>query len=248
MKSKLTNPPHFLHWLLFLGGGGFLAGFLGPIIFVPEANQGPLVGIFISGPLGAAIGIIAYIFSKSTNASVMTQWRILQTLTAALVLTTVLSVMPSPQVNGYLVEIEIQKCKAPSEVTDEVIQYWERNVARVKWATARAGWKEEMTKGLKEDSGSVLDAVILRQNQIQTNQKPWNRGQLHARGWTESSTLKSFYVPEPCARYTVGSKLKMFIEYDGGPKTAKDWPPKEVSTYINLNKLKPIPSEYESFW
>ncbi len=40
-----------------LGGGiGFLGGFFGPIYFAPDANQGPLLGIFITGPLGFLIG------------------------------------------------------------------------------------------------------------------------------------------------------------------------------------------------
>lgn len=41
---------------LILGGIGFSAGFFGPIIFTPEANQGPLLGIFITGPLGFLSG------------------------------------------------------------------------------------------------------------------------------------------------------------------------------------------------
>ena len=39
-----------------LGGIGFSAGFFGPIIFAPEANQGPLLGIFIAGPLSFLLG------------------------------------------------------------------------------------------------------------------------------------------------------------------------------------------------
>src|SRR5262245_9063751 len=39
-----------------IGGVGFAAGFFGPIIFMPEANQGPLLGIFITGPLGFVLG------------------------------------------------------------------------------------------------------------------------------------------------------------------------------------------------
>jgi hypothetical protein len=39
-----------------IGAIGFCAGFFGPIIFAPEANQGPLLGIFITGPLGFLIG------------------------------------------------------------------------------------------------------------------------------------------------------------------------------------------------
>lgn len=38
------------------GAIGFTAGFFGPIIFSPEANQGPLLGIFITGPLGFLLG------------------------------------------------------------------------------------------------------------------------------------------------------------------------------------------------
>jgi hypothetical protein len=44
---------------LVIGGIGFVAGFFGPIIFAPEANQGPLLGILITGPLGFLIGAVA---------------------------------------------------------------------------------------------------------------------------------------------------------------------------------------------
>jgi hypothetical protein len=40
------------------GGIGFSAGFFGPILFAPEANQGPLLGIFITGPLGFVLGAV----------------------------------------------------------------------------------------------------------------------------------------------------------------------------------------------
>jgi hypothetical protein len=43
---------------LIVGGIGFVGGFFGPIIFAPDANQGPLLGIFITGPLGAVLGFI----------------------------------------------------------------------------------------------------------------------------------------------------------------------------------------------
>ena len=41
---------------VILGGIGFSAGFFGPIIFAPEANQGPLLGLFFTGPLGFLLG------------------------------------------------------------------------------------------------------------------------------------------------------------------------------------------------
>jgi hypothetical protein len=61
---KLATSPHgaissILLGAVLLGGIGFTAGFFGPIIFMPEANQGPLLGIFITGPLGFVVGGIS---------------------------------------------------------------------------------------------------------------------------------------------------------------------------------------------
>lgn len=45
-------------WGVILGVIGFVGGFVGPLIFTPEANQGPLLGIFITGPLGFVLGLV----------------------------------------------------------------------------------------------------------------------------------------------------------------------------------------------
>jgi len=41
---------------VIFGTIGFAVGFWGPIIFAPGANQGPLLGIFITGPLSFMFG------------------------------------------------------------------------------------------------------------------------------------------------------------------------------------------------
>ena len=43
---------------LAAGGIGFAGGFFGPMIFSPGANQGPMLGIFFTGPLGVLVGAI----------------------------------------------------------------------------------------------------------------------------------------------------------------------------------------------
>jgi hypothetical protein len=45
-----------------VGGIGFAGGFFGPLIFAPDANQGPLLGIFITGPIGFALGAVGGFF------------------------------------------------------------------------------------------------------------------------------------------------------------------------------------------
>lgn len=42
---------------LRVGGIGFAAGFFGPMILAPGANQGPMLGIFITGPVGFLLGL-----------------------------------------------------------------------------------------------------------------------------------------------------------------------------------------------
>ncbi len=41
-----------------VGGIAFLAGFAGPMIVRPDLPQGPLLGIFFTGPLGAIAGLV----------------------------------------------------------------------------------------------------------------------------------------------------------------------------------------------
>lgn len=52
---------------LIVGGLGLSVGFLGPALFNPGANQGPMLGIFITGPLGALLGAISgFLFGVRT--------------------------------------------------------------------------------------------------------------------------------------------------------------------------------------
>jgi len=46
-----------------VGTVGFVAGFFGPMIFNPSANQGPMLGIFITGPGSAVLGFVGGIIA-----------------------------------------------------------------------------------------------------------------------------------------------------------------------------------------
>lgn len=52
-----------------VGGICFAVGFVGPIIFKPEANQGPLLGIFITGPLGFVFGMGIGVWREARRAA-----------------------------------------------------------------------------------------------------------------------------------------------------------------------------------
>ncbi len=44
---------------MIVGTAGFLFGFFGPMIWAPDANQGPLLGLLYTGPLGFLLGGVA---------------------------------------------------------------------------------------------------------------------------------------------------------------------------------------------
>jgi hypothetical protein len=57
---------------LVAGGIAFSAGFFGPILLTPHANQGPLLGILFTGPLGYILGAVGgaiYWWARRRRAS-----------------------------------------------------------------------------------------------------------------------------------------------------------------------------------
>lgn len=59
VSAKRTNRfVAIISGALILGGLFFTVGFLGPMVFAKDTNQGPLIGIFIAAPLGVIMGAI----------------------------------------------------------------------------------------------------------------------------------------------------------------------------------------------
>ena len=62
-----------LLWAVIAGGIGFVVGFFFPILILPTANQGPMLGIFITGPLGFLFGGVAgFIYGLRQRRKIVT--------------------------------------------------------------------------------------------------------------------------------------------------------------------------------
>jgi hypothetical protein len=57
IRSRWWRGETPIGFALFVGSLAFLAGFVGPMVLRPSANQGPLLGIFVTGPIGLAVGL-----------------------------------------------------------------------------------------------------------------------------------------------------------------------------------------------
>ena len=250
-SSTASRSPSIFHWILIVGGIGFSAGFFGPMILVPEANQGPMVGIFLSGPGSTVLGIILFVISRIFRVSAKHQWNVLWISSAVVALVTLFFCLPQPAYKGYILDAQIQSCSTPGEGSDEAIAYWEKRIAAVTWASPRADWQADTRRILQGDSAAVLKLTDINMNKVYENRKPWNHGSKLSRGWRTLSE-RSYYVSGSCKEYAAGSRMRRFVVYDADDRIAAvqkttDWPPRDPSGLLNLEVLEPIPPEYQQF-
>jgi hypothetical protein len=211
---RLFRSPGAFLWFLILGATGFAAGFFGPMMLVPEANQGPMLGIFITGPGGADLS--CHVICRAIGLSDVRRQQVLLGTSAALGLVTLYFCLPQPALQGSLIDAQVQGCRQPSEQMDSAIEYWQKRVAAVTWAAPRQGWEADARRLSKEDDGVVLDVIVLREKRIYEQRKPWNKGKLTAKDWQAVNETKSFYVRAPgsCTDFTNGSESVRFSAYD----------------------------------
>jgi hypothetical protein len=109
-------------WVLILGGFGFFAGFVGPMILAPDANQGPLLGIFYTGPIGFVAGLALWFLSSVANWSLATQKKIAMSCCGLLACSVAaVGLAPKPDWIGRLYEIEVTGCRASLGADESVV-------------------------------------------------------------------------------------------------------------------------------
>jgi len=228
---------------MIIGGSAFAAGFLGPMIFMPDSNIGPIIGILLTGPagvvLGFALGCIVWALKVPSAAR-----RTLLTATAVssgLVVLAYCIAAPHPILRGKVIDAEIEGCFAPLESAPDAIAYWDKRIATVTWAQPRAGWREAVPQLLQ--GGVVLELKVQKQNPVYEQRKFWNRGQLRASGWRAAEDpIKRYYARfagDSCADYQLGQSAQYFPV----DESSSGWPPTKAPSFLNLLLLQPVPPE-----
>jgi hypothetical protein len=241
--SETQPRPSILFWALVLGGAGFAAGFFGPIVLRPDANQGPLVGLFITGPGGFVLGLALGVLFRFLPVSNARRSQALTAATVALVVGTLISCLPPPETQGMLLEGLITHCESPADLSADSMAHWEQRVANVHWASPRAGWKEDVSRMLREDTGVVLTLDVRRQNRVQKHRKPWNSGRIDAAGWEDVAYSRRYFAEfngAYCAEYP-SEPPTLYMTYG---QSSKAWPPDELSNFLNLARVEEAPGRF----
>jgi hypothetical protein len=245
-EDRSTGPP-LLVWLALPAALGFLAGFLGPIVLNPEANQGPLLGIFITGPLGAALGLALGLLARLARLPAPRQWLTLAGVSGMLVVGTLVACLPEPRLVGHVIEAEIRGCWPPSESLDQAVHDWTRRLAGTE---ARPGWQEDARRSAALDPGVVLEVATARRYGIYEHRKPWNQGRLEAHLRPEANAPPRYhaaYAGRFCDAYPAGSRVLLYAERSapptgGGPP---EWPPtSDVPGFLGLSPVVPASDEH----
>jgi hypothetical protein len=248
MRDMTASPPGF-RWTLILALAGFAAGFIGPMIFAPDSNQGPLVGILISGPSGLVAGAVLWLLCALFKPAAKTQWQVLYGVAAVIVLTTLIYVQPEPKVRGYVFDGEVESCSTVSESASEVLDYWDQRIAEVTWASPRVGWRADMQRLLREAPGVVVSVRIQHKNAIKENRKPWNRGAQFAAGRSTQEDEVPFHDPDgTCDQYPDGSAIRAYQKSDSEERlrSADIWPPKELLYVLRASAIAAVPEEWKT--
>lgn len=229
---------------LILGLVGFFSGFLGPIALSPEANQGPLLGIFITGPGGALLGVLLGAVTGALRVSPVTFRNVLIGAGTLLSVTTLYFSTPEPVYRAGILDAEILECAPPSSRRDKALAHWEEAIARVSYAPPRAGWKEDFDRMLATESAVVLKVHVFRRSGVFENRKPWNRGILEARAWSTKDSDQSVfatYAGGSCASYPTGTRSRFLVS----GRTSHEWPPELLANLLDLQSVEPLPETYQ---
>lgn len=124
-----ASRPTLRAWVLALGVSGFAAGFVGPVLVDPGANQGPLLGIFITGPGAALAGLILGALARVLPMSDAARARTLLMACVAVLIGTLWFCLPRPALLGYVIDGEIRQCVPATEAGDAALANWQRAVA-----------------------------------------------------------------------------------------------------------------------
>ena len=110
-----------LAWPLVLGLAGFTAGFIGPIVFLPDANTGPMIGIFMTGPGGAVLGLLMGAVVKAVGLSDRAAWKVLLGTAVGgwLAIIGFCIAAPAPIPRSAVIEGTVSRCLAPMEMAPD---------------------------------------------------------------------------------------------------------------------------------
>jgi uncharacterized membrane protein YeaQ/YmgE (transglycosylase-associated protein family) len=228
-------------WTVVLGITGFLSGFIGSMILAPDANQGPLLGILITGPTGALLGSVLGVAAALAKLSPRSEARALAATTTIVALVTLYFCVPSPRLHATVVEGEVRSCVPAESLRAETVDRLNR-LAAARPVPEQVAWAKKFDEELTAKPGVVIGVHVYRDAQLYEKQARWNRGRMVARPWRDGEKDERYFASDPgseCADYPLGSRSKFVVSGNIGI-----WRPYGIAEMLDLKVAAPLPVDY----
>ncbi len=232
-----------LRWTVVLGVAGFLSGFVGPMMLAPDANQGPLLGIFITGPTGALLGSVLGLAAALAKLSPRSEMRAMAATAAIVVIVTLYFCVPSPRLRATVVDGEVRSCVSAGSLRGATVDRLNR-LAAARPVPEQVAWAEKFDQELAAKPGVVIDVHVYRESQVYEKQARWNRGILIARPWRDDEEDERYFAGDPgtdCSDYRIGSRSMFSVTGNLGI-----WRPYGIAEMLDLRAAASVPADYAS--
>jgi len=230
-----------LRWTVVLGIAGFLSGFIGPMILAPDANQGPLLGLLITGPTGALLGSVLGVAAALAKLSPRSEMRALAATASIVAVVTLYFCVPSPRLRATVVDGEVRSCVPAGTMRDVTVDRLSR-LAAARPVPEQVAWAERFDREYATKPGAVIDVHVYRDAQLYEKQARWNLGTLFARPWRDGERDERYFASDPgpdCSAYPLGSRSKFAVTGNIGI-----WRPSGIAEMLDLKSAAPLPAEH----
>ena len=226
-----------------LGLVGFMCGYFGPILLNPTANQGPLLGIFITGPLGVIAGLILGTIVELKRP----QKAIAIPLIAALILSalTLYRSLPEDLYQGFIIDAEVIGCERPASFVSAAVARWD-SIKSTSDYKVRSEWKSDIIRMITTGKGAVLKLKVHRKKKIYEQRTPWNRGHLVASAWEPVGVTENYFIRDQggsCSDIRVGQRALYSPIWEASQVS----PPDVLPTFLGFHTLQPVPPKFQQF-
>ncbi len=231
-----------LRWPVILGAVGLLAGFVGPLVLAPGANQGPLLGLLITGPGGFLIGLLIGAilrFSGVSDAIDRTALVVVASLFGAI---TLYLSFPARRHVVNLIEGDVQTCTDPMSLKEEAVTR-EDEIDALHRYTPKQPWRAEFDRMLREKPGAVILFDVKRARALYVSEARGSPGAPTADPWRQARrSITYFAAGFDCSALVRGDTLTL-----ASSGNSRAWPPYDIGQLLQLGTATRVSAAHAAF-
>jgi len=224
---------------IIVGLVGLVCGYFGPLRYSME--QGPLMGLFVTGPAGFVIGAAAgWVFEKARIGGVVRE-SIFGVLLIGTAWATLALSRPGPQVFGTVREGVIVRCQSPIMRLPTALSMWRATIAADPSVSVRPEWEREVRRVLQDAHGVVIEFVTRRRRNVY---RDGTASALRIGPWIvqeEKAEYFADFAGAACSSYPLVRPERLWAGLPG-VSASEEIPPPGVAGVLGVEVLESVPT------